>query len=575
MVAAATGVLFLLSRGKWTDPIIDIGSEWLWPDALAKGDLLYRDVVYWFGPFTPYFHAAFFLLFGSSFATLALAGAAASLLTLAALYASLRLVTARAEALLWTALAIPLLVFMRFAGGGLLGMGYRMWHAAAFTLAAFSVAFAHRKRRWHPWVAGALIGMGALCRVDWGLFGFVAMVSGLARRGPSSRAALRAGFAAGAAGAAVFCGAMAPFLIAAGPSAFMTESFVFLVGLPAESRRSGLAWMGLDRWPWGVWSWVYSAAVWISGYWVVEIVALRRSDPRAGARRLRPLLGALGVLACGAWLGLRSGSLLLGWVPLVCGASVAAGIRRGQRGAALVAFGLVGLLGSVRRIFDLGDFGYVAPPLLFALVCAAGLIRASVHGRRRPEARRSLERGLRLALGAVLAGVFLMRGLQYSVDRRVAIPGTRGFLTASPARARELDALARAIRARTPTGSTLVVFPDAAMLNFLADRRNPLRNKLYVAGYLRSQNEDQILSELARQAPAAVVVLDRPDGQEPTRVFGADYGRKVRKWIEERYDLRPVSGAAADPAGFPALLGFPRSPLPMKSDPQSPGPGSL
>jgi hypothetical protein len=96
-----------------------------------------------------------------------------------------------------------------------------------------------------------------------------------------------------------------------------------------------------------------------------------------------------------------------------------------------------------------------------------------------------------------------------------------------------------------------------------------------VAGYLSSQNEDQILSELARQAPAAVVVLDRPDGQEPTRVFGADYGRKVRKWIEERYELRPVSGAAADPAGFPALLGFPRSPLPMKSDPQSPGPGSL
>ena len=85
-----------------------------------------------------------------------------------------------------------------------------------------------------------------------------------------------------------------------------------------------------------------------------------------------------------------------------------------------------------------------------------------------------MERGLRVALGAVLAGAFLMRGFQYSADRRVPIPGTRGFLTASPALATELDALVRAIRTRTLAGTTLVVFPDAAVLNFLADRRNPL-----------------------------------------------------------------------------------------------------
>ncbi len=552
-------MLYLVSRGKWTDAIIDIGSEWMWPDALARGDVLYRDVIYWFGPFTPYFHAAFFRLFGSSFATLALAGAVASAFTLVALHASLRLVTERVESLLWTALAIPLLVFMRFSGGGILGMGYRMWHAAAFTLAAFCVALGPRRTRWQPWAAGALIGMASLCRVDWGLMGFAAMVAGLVRRGPSFRAAAGAALATGSAAAALFLGAMIPFLAAAGPSAFLMESFVFLVGLPAETRKSGLAWMGLDRWQWGVWSWIYSAGTWLSAYWIVEIVVLRRSDARVMARRLLPLLVALGILACGAAVGSRTGSVLFSWIPPVCLAAIVVGVRRGRRGSALVAFGLVGLLGSVRRIVDLGDFGYVAPPTLFALAAAAGLIRTAVHGHRRSALRLRLEGGLRIALATLVAGVFLIRSLQYTVDLRVPIQGTRGFLTALPARAAELDALARAIRSSTPPDGGLVVFPDASVLNFLADRRNPLRDKLYVAGYLRSGSEDRILGELSRRSPAAIVILDRPDGQEPTRVFGVDYGRRTREWLERRYELRPVAGAAADPAGFPALLGLPRT----------------
>jgi hypothetical protein len=67
---------------------------------------------------------------------------------------------------------------------------------------------------------------------------------------------------------------------------------------------------------------------------------------------------------------------------------------------------------------------------------------------------------------------------------------------------------------------------------------------LYVAGYLRSGSEDRILAELSRLRPAAVVVLDRPDGQEPTRVFGADYGRRTRLWLEELYEFRTVPKAA-------------------------------
>jgi len=92
--------LFLVSLGKWSDPIIDSGSEWMYADALARGQLLYRDVVYWFGPFTPYFQAIFLRIFGSSFVSLVISGIVGSVFTLVALYWALRRVSGRREAFL-------------------------------------------------------------------------------------------------------------------------------------------------------------------------------------------------------------------------------------------------------------------------------------------------------------------------------------------------------------------------------------------------------------------------------------------------------------------------------------------
>src|SRR5215472_16869973 len=121
----ATAVLFQVSRGKWSDAIIDSGREWIVPDALARGELLYRDLDYWVGPFTPYVHAAWLRAFGSSLSTLVVAGTFDSLAMLAALYLALRRTAGRSAAALWTALAIPVVVFMPASGGLLIGMGYR------------------------------------------------------------------------------------------------------------------------------------------------------------------------------------------------------------------------------------------------------------------------------------------------------------------------------------------------------------------------------------------------------------------------------------------------------------------
>jgi len=126
MAIAATVALWVASSGKWSYAIVDSGREWIVPDCLARGEVLYRDIVYWFGPFTPYWHSLLFRFLGSNFRTLVGAGIAGSVALLIVLYVALRRVTARPEAVLGTVLAVPLLVFMPRAGGPILGMGYRM-----------------------------------------------------------------------------------------------------------------------------------------------------------------------------------------------------------------------------------------------------------------------------------------------------------------------------------------------------------------------------------------------------------------------------------------------------------------
>jgi hypothetical protein len=200
----------------------------------------------------------------------------------------------------------------------------------------------------------------------------------------------------------------------------------------------------------------------------------------------------------------------------------------------------MGLLSSHRRLFHLADAGYVAPPLLFAVVSAAGLLRIMVVR----EPRRALRLRLRAALGAALALLiglaYVSRAIHYGADERVPIPGTGGMLSARPEISRELAAVAAAVRARTRENDGLVVLPEGGVLNYLAGRANPMRQKIAIPGYLRESNEKSFIRELERALPAAVVILKRPAGEYGRGLFGQGYGRRTRDWIESRYFRRPM-----------------------------------
>lgn len=542
-LAVASVGLFLISRGKWSDALIDSGNVWIIPFTISRGELLYRDVVYWFGPFTPYFHGAIFRVFGPSFSTLVLAGIVGSIATLAALYYSLRRVASRTEAVLWSALAIPALVFMPNSGGAVLGMGYRMWHAATFALLAVAVLVGpgegERGRR--ALLAGALAGLAGLCRTEWGLVtllatGLVVVLyrEGYRRKVWEAELRLAAGFLL------VFAGVFVLFGIASGWRALVQDAPVLLLNIPAETRAHA-AFSGASGWRGGVWTLLYSAAMWLAVFLLMEIVALRVADRSRARRRLPWLVTLLAIFAAAAWGGgALSGGLIWSAAPVVCGVSclVALRARRDPLAAALFGFGMLGLLLSHRRFFFIGDGPYVGPPLLFALVCAAGLCSMAVSREKDAAAGERLRVGVAVLLVLLTVVAFAARAVEYGRDDRVAIRGTAGFLTARPELAREIEDLAAAISAGSSVEDGLVVFPEGEVLNYLSGRRNPIRHKLYLPGYVNAGNEREILADLERAAPAAVVIWRRSLGEYGAGPFGEGYGREIRRWIDRNYERK-------------------------------------
>jgi hypothetical protein len=545
----ATAGLFIVSRGKWSDAIIDSGTEWIYADALARGEMLYRDVLYWFGPFTPYFQAAFFRLFGSSFATLALCGLAGAAGVLAALYFALRRVTDRREAFLWTALAIPVLVFMPNSGGAILGMGYRIWHPAGFALLACGLASMPGSRRnsLRCLGAGVCAGLAGLCRTEWGVLTLASALASTWVRLPFTARLRREMLLITAAAALTFGATLGGFAAAAGPAALLRDAPVLLVGIPRDTP-AGSVLAAFRGWREGIPVLLYSAALWLGVASLAGVLAARGASDERTKHWLRLLLAALAAIALLAAAGAASGAILFSAAPLLCLAALAAGLvrHRGPRAAALVGFGCLGLLASHRRLFHIADSGYVAPPLLFAFVCAAGLLRTLVALEKQRALRLRLRRILDGALALLVGLAFLGRAIQYASDERVPVPGTGGMLSALPGTARDLSRVAAVVRAETSEKSGLVVVPEGGVLNALAGRSNPMRHKISLPGYLNESNEEEFLRDLRRARPAAIVILKRPAGEYGRGLFGQGYGQATRDWIESNYVRRPASAAGAE-----------------------------
>ncbi len=550
----------------WPDPVVDFGRELYVPWRLARGEVLYRDIVSYFnGPLSPYLHAMLFRVFGVSLNTLV----GFNLLVLVTLTMMLyRLLLRIAGA--WSALCGTLTFVLLFAFAQFVGVGnynyvtpYSYELPYGITLAVAGILcldrwLCTRRRLWLAAVGG-LLGLVFLTKAEVFCAAFLALLCGVlaglwTMRSGAAQTLKQVGVFAVCALAPVFC------------------AFALLcIHLPPGEALGGLA---------GSWKWIgdrqltslryfkdlngtldlrnslIALAIWSIVYLVLALVPaaldllLLRRRSRKTVAVTSSLLFVVMLAALGPYWKQINWTNFFRPAPLVM---LAAAIvlmgqvwrRRRDAGAApeppphRVVLRLVAVVFAAAMLLKI----YLNAKIVhygFALGMPAMLMMIAMLLDWVPELlRRAGGSGWPVratALGALSVLVFAhlrLNAALYSIKTEVV--GRDGDLFYSDRRGAVVDAVVEELRSTSSPDQTLVVVPEGLIINYLARRTNPTGQLNFTPPAILMYGEENMLAAFKAHPPDLVLVTDVDTSDYGPRLFGADYGRLIGNWIKENY----------------------------------------
>ena len=587
IAAAALGML-LWGFGTWPHPFVDFGRELYVPWRLGEGDVLYRDLAWFNGPFSPYWNAGVFGLLGTSLMGLVAANLAATALLVWVLHALLLRVGDRLSATAACGVFVTLFAFSQFDPIGndnyLTPYSHEVTHGLLLSLLAIYVyAWKGREQPGGRFAVGLLLGLVALTKAEIFLAALAAVLVALgldarARRGPGPDAPPRPRFVG--LQTAFWTGLLLPPVLAFGLLAQAMPAAQALHGTlgawpallegevafgPFYQAIRGTLGLAANLYSMGIWS-----ALWLLALLVPLAAAFgvrRPQEPAssdgalASASPSRPLLAAATFVLSFALVYFGGRAAQLGWpdalrpLPLLMGALALLGawkqLRAGEQDrnqegdptlqvALWVFAGLLLAKVGLRVRLDQYGFALAMPATLLGVV-------ALLHGLPRQVVARGGEAGLARAgvLGVLLA--LLLSLLPISAahfalrDQPLGHDGD-AFLT--DLRAPILQSALAVVNER-PAGDTLAVLPEGVMLNYLARRENPTGHINFMPPELTIFGEEEILAAF-RAAPPTLIALVHKDTREyGVGFFGQGYGTKLYGWVRRNY--RPLALFGAPP----------------------------
>ncbi|MHB8834603.1 MAG: hypothetical protein ACYC9Y_02710 [Candidatus Methylomirabilia bacterium] len=547
---------------RWGNLVIDTGVDMYTPWALMSGKVLYRDLFYPFGPFTPYFHALLYVLFKPHLYLLFASGLVTGVLTgwliqrLAARHLSPRLG------------AFVALVFVLANAFGyyainnifnyLAPYSYTAIHSMLFCLAAlwFHGRHLETRRARHRNLALGFLFLALVTRYEIGGILAVALGFGVLLDKPpggTGRWLLRETALLSLpliAAAAVYL----LFFTASRESGFW-EAFLGLFSAHDFAEHPGgfYAWaLGVDRPGENLRGIALSAVATLgSGMFLGAAVAclarLKRRPHSATA------LGWIGLAVGFGWCGIRANQIVatdlaIKYLPLLAAGLVcfyawrarrSSGMRRRDAVmlATLALFSFLALLRILLRTdFNFYGFYLSVPGLILSQVFFLREIPAILPWT-------TFRRFIRI--GFVLHGLLVALTLQgYAQDARrnlltLEVRSERGnmrVIDAPPMRC--LGHLIDLLSNRPGPKPELVVFPEGVGVNFLTGLENPLYLNIYLPFDLAPAGTiDSIIRQMELKKPEYVIEVERTVVEFGSKGFAADYGLPIRNYLERTYSL--------------------------------------
>lgn len=577
---ALLGLMLSVSWGRWAQELVDHGREMNLPTRILAGERLYLDVQYLYGPFAPYFNAFLYKVFGIHLATLAGAGIVCAALILLGIYWIARRLLDPVEAVLVSAFVLAVCGF-RPAGNYIQPYAYAALYALVFALAALAAALRYvesEEPRALAW-SGVAAGMALVAKPEFAVAALgVALLALLLVAASRRRIPWRAGLAFGCCSALVGGVVYGAVLRRVPLGVLLEDNHLLFTNLPPQVHYFVRSMSGFLDWPMTLWRSLASLGFVAALAGFTGCVGALASG--LAAREARVLLRRSALLLLGGagwWQGLRHHFQIPGRpgafvsTPLVlaaAGAFLLFRLAREVRGARSISIAertralcvLFAALTIGRMVFLVTPTGAYSPFLLpgTLMVFAYGFLR-SVPALLAPSAR-TRER-VRIAALAILttatAATLARSAVQFRERATYEVVAPRGSFWISPAQGEPVADAVRFVRERTAPGDYVLTLPQATSINFLAERRTPLKEEVTPPGTLGGSKETEAMERIAALRVPLILVANVLTPEFGQRAFGIDYNQDLMRWIAERYrpvarfDAQGSEGAAfGDPAFF-------------------------
>lgn len=561
-LVAATGLAFMLDLTwlRWTDMVIDSGREIYVPKALADGRLLYRDILYIYGPFSPYFNALLYKVLGVHVLTLAAGGVLNVAAAMFLVYSLAKSFLSRGYSFLVLMVFLFIYPFGIYSGVNIFNYmipySYPAVHSLIFSLASlyFFRRFLADDASSGKMLSAVFLFMTAITKTEIACWLSLSLLLGFFLQARGRRYGIAA---------SLMCGlrVLAPPIVAAllvhlafrlgaggavGASPDLLDLAKSNILMPRNSFAWGLFGGGEELWV-AAWKSLQTFLPYAGGVGFFVGGGLcyeRRSEGRAGL--LFPSLAAVaGVAALAVAFFVLDASYRQFLSPLylisLTGLALSLGGARWWGTASdrifLAAFSLFSFLMLLRILFNTwaGSFGfYLSVPGFLLMAVLAFRVLPEIAGRWPGNL-------LRVAfVGTLLVVTF--RYLDAERFNYAAIkapfPTFRGTLYFwDPARVKAYRDLATVLSHPSNRGKTLVMFPEGLWMNFATGLENPLYNYQYLPIDFKSKQDfDRLIEEFEVKKPDFFVVADRSVGEYGAKTLD-EYASPLREYIFSRYGL--------------------------------------
>jgi hypothetical protein len=558
---AIVGVAFVaaavLTWRKWPDVVVDFGMQLYLPWKISTGSVLYRDLNYLTGgPFSQYFDAALFKVFGVSLLTLVFSN-----LIIAAAFLVLVYRRFLAAADVWTATTIGLGIVLVFAFEQHSDIGnynfitpysHEVWHGMVLSAVAITLLSSWVAKQKLRFAAGAGFCAGLVFMTKPDVFAALAMGS----------VAAFALFAVTKGQRGFVMKSLGFFLLAgAAPLAGFLWYFRRFEDWRASLRSVAFAWVplltsGVSKDPFYKWCLGLDAPginirfmfvhFLVIGMVVVIFAFLFRLKMDTTAKRL---------LAAGVVAGLAA--LASGFDWLDCGRSLP----------------LLSLTLCVILVWKYREFSPELPPIFPLLWGIFGLALLAKMGL----FSRVWHYGFVLAVPAFASAVYLLLWLlpmllaKHGVNQRLfrgavwlllMIGFTRLFVQSEFVYANKTLAVGSGadkmlafdektnpvgvgiatalpwLDKNLPPGATLAVLPEGIMVNYLSRRTNPTHYLLWNPNELAAFGQAGMVADFKNNAPDYVMLIQRDASEYGAKYFGQEesFGKELRQWIQQNYE---------------------------------------